>query len=242
MVKESKAKKAIIIGATSGIGLDMAKFFSMDGYVLGITGRRKHLLEQLKEELAGECHIKSFDVSDDSAGEELEALIDEMGGMDLIIINAGIGFVDKKLPWEKDKITIDTNVLGFTAMANTAYRYFLKKGTGHLVGIPSIAALRGGPAPAYNASKAYVSNYLQGLRSITARNKTKIVITDIQPGFIDTAMAQGGGLFWVASQQEAASQIFTAIKKKRKHAYISKRWRLIAWVLKIVPDFLYHKM
>ncbi len=108
--------------------------------------------------------------------------------------------------------------------------------------ISSIAAIRGGEAPSYNASKAFVSNYLQGLCYLNAKSKNNVVVTDIQPGFVDTAMAQGDGLFWVASPQKAAAQIFTAIKKKKRHAYITKRWRLIGWILKILPDFLYNKL
>jgi len=235
-------KKAVIIGATSGIGRELAKNLSADGYIIGITGRRLHLLEQLKDELSNQTFVKVMDISNENAISTLQNLINEMQGVDLVIISAGTGFIDPKLPWEKEKETIETNVLGFTAMANVTYHHFQKKGTGHLVGISSIAAIRGGDAPAYNASKAFVSNYLQGLRYIIGKSNNAIAVTDIQPGFIDTQMAQGDGLFWVASPQKAANQIFRAIKKKKKHAYITKRWRLIGWVLKVMPDFLYNKL
>lgn len=235
-------KKAVIIGATSGIGRELAKVLSADGYVVGITGRRLHLLEQLKDELSDQTFIKRLDVSSESGRSDLQELIDEMRGIDLVVISAGTGSLDPELPWEREKETIDTNVLGFTAMANVAYHHFQQKGTGHLVGISSVAAIRGGPAPAYNASKAFVSNYLQGLRFITKKGKNSIVVTDVQPGFVDTAMAQGEGLFWVASPQKAADQIYRAILKKKKHAYITKRWRLIAWALKMMPDVLYNKL
>jgi short-subunit dehydrogenase len=235
-------KKAVIIGATSGIGRELAKVLSADGYIVGIAGRRLHLLEQLKDELSNQIFISPLDVSNESAISDLQNLIDEMQGVDLIVISAGTGSIDPELPWEKEKETIETNVLGFTAMANVAYHHFKQKGTGHLVGISSIAAIRGGSAPAYNASKAFVSNYLQGLRNIIAKSNNNIVVTDIQPGFIDTPMAQGEGLFWVASPQKAAAQIYGAIKKKKKHTYITKRWRLIGWVLKVMPDILYNKL
>ena len=235
-------KKAVIIGATSGIGHELAKVLSADGYIVGITGRRLHLLEQLKDELSNQTFIKQMDVSKESAISDLQNLIDEMQGVDIFIISAGTGSIDPKLPWKKEKKTIETNVLGFTAMANVAYHHFQQKNTGHLVGISSIAAIRGGGAPAYNASKAFISNYLQGLRYIIKKNNNNIVITDIQPGYVDTPMAQSKGLFWVASPQKAAAQIYGAIKKKKKHAYITKRWRLIGWVLKVMPEFLYNKL
>ena len=235
-------KKAVIIGATSGIGRELAKVLADDGYVVGITGRRLHLLEQLKDELSSQTFIKSMDVSNTSARNDLQKLIDEMQGVDLVVISAGTGSIDPELPWNREKETIETNVLGFTAMANVAYHHFQQKGTGHLVGISSIGAIRGGVVPAYNASKAFVSNYLQGLRYIIAKSNNNIVVTDVQPGFVDTAMAQGEGLFWVASSQKAAAQIYWAIRKKKKHAYITKRWRLIAWALKVMPDVLYNKL
>ena len=207
-------KKAIIIGATSGIGLELAKILSQNGYCVGIAGRRLSLLEELKSELGENAFIQALDVTQPEAIDRLQSLIEKMGGIDLIVIIAGTGSIDPLLPWSKEKETIDTNVTGFTAIANTAWHYFKEKGKGHIVGISSIAAIRGGIAPAYNASKAFVSNYLQGLRCIATKAKLPITITDIQPGFVDTAMAQGEGLFWVASPQKAATQIFDAIDRK----------------------------
>jgi len=235
-------KKAIIIGATSGIGYELAKVLSADGYAIGITGRRLHLLEKLKNELPNRSFIKPMDVSNESAREGLKNLIDEMQGVDLVVIGAGIGSIDPKLPWKNEKETIEANVLGFTAMANVAYHYFQQKGSGHLLGISSIAAIRGGASPAYNASKSFVSNYLQGLQYIVEKNKSNIVVTDVQPGFVDTDMAQGEGLFWVASPQKAAAQIYRAIKNKKRHVYITKRWRLIGWLLKMMPDVIYNRL
>jgi short-subunit dehydrogenase len=235
-------KKAIIIGATSGIGRELAKALSAEGYIVGITGRRLHLLEELEAELPGKVYTRSFDVSGENSLDELRELIDEMGGVDLVVINAGRGRRDMSVPWENEKTTIETNVLGFTAMANAAFHHFSEKGSGHLVGISSIAGIRGGGgAPAYSASKAYVSNYLQGLRFISEKKKLNITVTDIQPGFVDTAMAQGDHVFWSAPAPKAAAQIFRAIRKKRKHAYITKRWRLIAWALKMLPDYFYRR-
>ena len=187
--------------------------------------------------------IRQIDISEPhKAIEELRGLISDMGGVDLIIISSGAGFIDPDLTWDKEKATIDVNVLGFTAMTNVAYHHFVRQGSGHLVGISSIAAIRGGDAPAYNASKAFVSNYLQGLRYKVSKMNLPIAVTDIQPGFVDTAMAKGGGLFWVASPQKAALQIYEAIRKRKKHAYITRRWRFIGWALKIMPDFIYHKL
>lgn len=238
------AKKTIIIGATSGIGKELAKVLSQNNYIVGLAGRRTHLLDELKEGLPNNSSIKYIDVAkSDEAMNQLNDLISEMGDVDLIVISSGVGFINNDLHWSNERETIDVNVSGFTAMANVAMHHFLLKGSGHLVGISSIAALRGNcDAPAYNASKAFVSNYMEGLRKKVTKLGLSITVTDIQPGFVDTAMAKGDGLFWVASPQKAAQQIYNAIESKKKHAYITKRWRLIGWLMKVMPEFIYNRI
>ena len=238
------SKKIIIVGASSGIGKELARIFSGHDYIVGITARRFELLSEVAKELSGSSIVKRMDLANpDEAGSLLEELIKEMGGIDIIVISAGIGFLNPDLTWKKEKDAIDVNVTGFAAIANVAMKHFLKQGRGHLVGISSIAAIRGDSlAPAYSASKAFMSNYLEALRLKTLKMRLPIVITDIQPGFVDTAMAQGDGLFWVASPKKAAHQIFNVIEKRRKHAYITRRWRFVAWIFKIVPDWLLAKI
>ena len=136
-----------------------------------------------------------------------------------------------------------TLLILLAAIANAAFKYFYNQGSGHIVGISSIAAIRGsGEAPAYNASKAFVSNYLEGLRQKARKSGIAITVTEIQPGFVNTAMAKGEGLFWVSSPGKAGQQILKAVNSKKKHAYITKRWRLIAWLLKIIPGWIYNKL
>jgi short-subunit dehydrogenase len=237
-------KKAIIIGASSGIGRELAVVLSKDGYTLGLAARRVQLLEELKSALAGPAYCRYMDVSDPAASmDSLVRLIEEMGETDLIVISAGTGSLNPALEWMDEKKTIDTNVIGFAATANIAYRYFEKRGRGHLVGISSVAALRGGrQAPAYNASKAFVSNYLEGLRSRANKADLPITITEIRPGFVDTRMARGEGIFWMASPRKAAEQTYGAIRRKAKRAYVTKRWSLIGFLLAIMPDFLFEKL
>ncbi len=202
------------------------------------------MLEELKDELPGKSFISFIDIAKpDAAIKQLKDLISEMGDVDLIVISSGTGFINHDLKWAHEKETIDVNVSGFTAMANAAMHHFLLKGSGHLTGISSIAAIRGdNNAPAYNASKAFITNYMEGLRKKISKAGKPIIITDIQPGFVDTAMAKGDGQFWVASPQKAAQQIYRAIEKKKKHAYVTKRWRLIGWLMKTVPEFIYNRI
>lgn len=237
-------KKAIVIGASSGIGRELARVLSRGSYAVGLAGRRADLLKSLQNEITGASFIKHIDVSkQDEAIGHLEEFILEMGGLDLIVISSGVGFINPELGWKAEKDTVDVNVSGFAAMAGVAFKHFLKQDYGHIVGISSVAALRGGAeAPAYNASKAFVSNYLGGLRQKAAKAGAAITVTDIKPGFVNTAMAKGEGLFWVASPEKAAYQIYRAIEGRRKHAYITRRWRLMAWLLKFMPDWIYNKL
>jgi short-subunit dehydrogenase len=240
----SSSLKAIVIGATSGIGKALAEVLVEHGYRVGVTGRRTELLEELRSQNPQSYVVEFMDISkQEEAREIFNRLVETMGGVDLVVVNSGTGKRNEELDWAIDKQIIEVNVSGCVAIANAAMHVFFKQGSGHLVGISSIAALRGSRyVPTYPASKAFLSAYLHGLRHKVVNKKLPITITDIQPGFVDTSMAQGDHVFWRAPTRKAAEQIYRAIVKKKKHAYVTKRWRLIAWLLKILPDWLYFKI
>jgi len=237
-------KRAIIIGASSGIGRELAKILSGNGYVVGVMARRVQLLDELGKEVKGTLFVQNIDVADvESAIKTLAEFIKEMGGVDLIVISAGTGEINNSLSWHLENETIKTNVSGFAALVNVAMHHFTEKGSGHLVGISSIAALRGGrESPAYNASKAFESNYMEGLRQKVRKSGLPITITDIKPGFVNTAMAKGDGIFWAAEPEKAAEQMYHVIKRKKSTAYITRRWVLIAWLIKLMPGFIYERL
>lgn len=230
-------KKSIIIGASSGIGQALAELLLQGDHIIGVTGRRENLLSTLKEKNPDRVFVKRMDVQDLSAIEvSLKELVDQMGGLDLMIISAGIGEENRNLNFDIEHDVIKTNVQGFTCLADWAMRYFKEQGHGHLVNISSIAGIRGnGIAPSYNATKAYQINYLEGLRINVKDFGSSITVTDVRPGFVDTAMAKGDGLFWVAPVEKAAKQIYSAIIQKKDVVYISKRWRVIGLLLKLIP-------
>ncbi len=236
-------KTAVLVGASSGIGEGLARLLVSNGYTVCITGRRKENLHRICNEFGDRASYSVMDVDDaSSAINEFEKITENFHQVDLVVISAGTGFIDPELPWQKEEQTIKTNVSGFAAIANSAYHLFKRQGHGHLVGISSIAAVRGGPAAAYNASKAFVSSYLEGLRCRIVKDGLPIFVTDIRPGLVDTAMAQGEGLFWVQPVDKVARQIYSVIAKKKKYASVTKRWGLIAMLLKILPDAIYCKM
>lgn len=237
-------KKVIIIGATSGIGKGLAQKLADENCLVGISGRRTELLDELKSQKPNAFYPKTFDITDINViAENLENLTQQLGGLDLLIISSGIGDFNEKLDFEIEKRTIETNVIGFTCIANWAFNYFEIQKAGHLVAISSVAGLRGSRiAPAYNATKAFQINYLEGLRQKATKLKTQVFVTDIRPGFVDTAMAKGEGQFWVASIDEATKQIMDAIKKRKKIAYITRRWQFIGVILKRLPRQIYDRM
>jgi len=235
-------KNALIIGATSGIGKELAKLLVADNYKVVITGRREKLLQQIKETNPDKYIVKVQDVTDLRSSEELfSELENELKTIDLIVFSSGVGNPNYKLEWDKELPTLQTNVIAATKIYGLAYNLFRKQGYGHLVGISSIASIRGNRhVPAYFASKAFQANYLESLWMKGKRSKANIIVTDIQPGFVDTSMAIGK-TFWMSTTEKATKQIYTAIKRKKKKAYITKRWRLVALLLKNVPSLLLQK-
>ena len=236
-------KKVIIIGATSGIGRELAKLYAQNNWLVGITGRRKPLLDSLQEAFPNNIVRECFDVTKGDNIEHMQFLLQQLGGLDLLIYNSGIGEPSKKLDLTIDVNTTKTNVLGFIEIVNFAFNYFEKEGKGHIAAISSIASIRGNSlAPAYSASKAFMSNYMEGLYIRSSKIKLPIYTTDIQPGFVKANMAKSEAMFWVAPVEKAAAQIFIAIQNKKRRAYITRRWWLIAKIMKWLPMFIYKKI
>lgn len=233
-------RRAIIVGASSGLGRALARIMSNDGWALGLAGRNTGALESLKAELAGEAHVARLDVTDTaSVPAALDALKQSLGGVDCLVVSSGIGTYNRKLEWELEQRTIATNVDGFAVCANWGARHFFERKGGHLVGLSSVASLRGsGAVPAYNASKAFMSNYMEGLRFNLS--KFGVTVTDVRPGYVDTPMTEGQqGMFWVVDADTAARQIYRAILRKRAVVYVPRRWAVVAMLIHIVPRSLY---
>jgi len=237
-------KKAIVVGASSGIGHQLAVLLAQNGYKVGITGRRDQLLLNLQATNPQQFVVSVFDVTHiATVPQQLKQLTDELGGLDLLVLSSGTGKINPELDAKIEQDTNALNVAGFTAVADWAFTFFHKQAFGHFAAITSIAGIRGSrQAPAYFASKAYQINYLEGLRQKAANSKLPIYVTDIRPGFVDTAMAAGENLFWVAPVEKAASQIYRAIENKRDVVYITKRWRIVGFLFWILPKFVHKRL
>lgn len=229
-------RRAVVVGASSGIGEALARELAEAGHEVGLTARRRDRLETIGEELPTRAYVARMDVTDtEDARDGFAELVEAMGGVDVVVLCAGVGEENRDLDWAVERRTVDVNVRGFTALATAAMDRFDEQGHGHLVGISSVAAhMANGAAPAYPASKAFVSNYCDALRYRARNREADVTVTTVEPGFVDTDMA--GGTFWMCSPETAAAQIHRAIRRKRRKAYVTRRWRLVAALVALLPD------
>jgi short-subunit dehydrogenase len=235
-------QKILIIGATSGIGRELARLYAAAGHQVGATGRRHDLLDSLRSDYPDHILTASFDATAPDAAQQLAALTQRMGGLDILLFNAGWGDLADTLDWNIDKPTVDINVNAFLTAIHFGWNYFIQQGHGHLVTVSSIAGNRGNRhSPAYSAAKSFQSTYFEGLYIKARKMKIPLYVTDIQPGFIDTKMAKGPR-FWVAPVDKAAREIIRAIEKKRRLAYITRRWWIIAVLFKWIPGWVYYRI
>ena len=227
-------KRAIVMGASSGIGLEVARLLVKKGWTVGVAARR---LEQLAEfDVAAR-----IDVTTEDAGERLQELIGRLGGMDLYFHASGIGKQNRELHEDIELRTMETNAVGFTRMVGTAYRYMADHGGGHIAVISSIAGTKGlGPAPAYSATKAMQNTYIEALEQLANAQRLNIRFTDIRPGFVDTDLLNDGRRYpLLLDKVKVAKEIVDSIDKKRHVRVIDWRWRIITCNWRLIPRFLW---
>ena len=237
-------KKAIIMGASSGIGREVALLLLADGWQLGLSARRMEPLLEIKTLAPERVEVMAIDVTQSDAGDLLLTLIQRMDGIDLYFHASGIGHQNRTLDSDIEMRTMDTNAVGFTRMIGTAYRYFAERGEGHIVAITSIAGTKGlGPAPAYSATKALQSTYLQALEQQAHQRGLPIRITDIRPGFVDTALLRGDFHYPMLMRPESvARDIVRSIHHRHHIRIIDLRYRILTFFWRLVPNWLWRRM
>jgi len=239
-------KRIVIVGATSGIGRALAIELHKRGYVVGATGRRVERLQELEHQLESRIHTQFMDVVElDDTINQLHQLKKNMGGMDIIVLNAGVSNYQKEsVGREADLHVVDVNVRGFANLTSYSFNLFEEQGHGHIVGISSVAGLFGwGLNIPYNASKSFVNTYLQGYRQKANHSDADISVSTILPGFVESEMTENKkGMFWVQKTDKAATQIADAIERTKNEAYITKRWRFVGWLAKLIPNWVWNRM
>ncbi len=234
----------LLFGGTSGIGRALVTQYAQDGHQVVFTGRRVEKLTEITQQLGVSVRGIRHDIRQtDLTLEIIKEAEAHLGSIDIIIVNAGIGKFNYNLDWDICDSVLKTNVLGVTRALIAGYNYFRQQGSGQLVNVSSVASLIGGAAnPSYNASKAYQANFMEALWIKAHKSrKSNIFITDIRPGFVDTKLAKDAQ-FWKADVNKAAKQIRQAISQRKKLAYITRRWALVAIILKHLPTFFLKKI
>ncbi len=233
--------KAIVIGASSGIGSEVARILIEEGWKVGLAARREDRLQELRKLAEGRVETIRLDVTDDSATQFLHQLIEKIGGMDLFFYASGVGRQNRALEESIELSTVQTNAMGFTRMIGEAYRYFATHGGGHIAAITSIAGTKGlGPSPSYSATKAMQATYLQALEQLANQQGLNIKFTDIRPGFVDTDLLSGTHHYPLLMKPEpVAREIVRAVSRQEHLRIIDWRWRLLTALWRRIPRCLW---
>lgn len=228
-------KSAVIMGATSGIGREVAKILALSGWTLGICGRRGELLESFRALFPQQVAVAEIDVCDDDAGERLVALAQSVDAR-LYLHCSGVGWQNGTLESAKEIDTVRTNGEGFVRCVGAMFRYFSTTG-GHIAVISSIAGTKGlGPAPAYSATKRMQNIYIDALEQLARMRRLNITFSDIRPGFVDTALINGGkGYPMVMKKEKAARIIAKAVLKKRRIKVVDWKYSLLVALWRCIP-------
>ena len=235
------------MGATSGIGLEVVKVLASKGWQLGVAGRRDDVLQQLKDEVPQVVAAQSIDITRDDAPQRLNGLINELGGIDLYFHSSGIGYQNPDLDADKELRTVETNAVGFTRMVDAMFNYFAQRPDheGHIAVMSSIARTRGlGAAPAYSATKRYVSHYLECLSQLcTIRRLHHIHLHDIRPGFVRTPLIADGNRYPMQLDPERVAQsIVRGIERDRSVITVDWRYRLLVAGWRLLPRWLWVRL
>ena len=241
-----RQQRAIIMGATSGIGLEVAKLLASKGWQVGIAGRRQELLQQIQRKHLNIVATECIDVTKPDAPERLETLIGKTGGMDLYFHSSGIGYQNTELDMALELTTVETNALGMTRMVGKAFHYFVShpEQRGQIAVISSIAGTKGlGPAPAYSATKRYTSHYLESLTQLCHIRKLKTIsIHDIRPGFVHTPLISGGNYPMQLKADKVARQIVSGLERGHAIITIDWRYRLLVFFWRLIPRWLWVRL
>lgn len=233
------------MGATSGLGRGVAIHLLQQGWTVGAVGRDITKLHEFSSEWGSQVIIRQIDITHNDATEKLNKLIADMGGIDIYFHCSGILPSNERLDTDKEILTVQTNVEGFTRMISTAYRYFRdNKSTGKIAAISSIAGLRGvGQLASYCASKAFDSTYLEAIRQLAAIEKTAVTVIDIRPGWVRTPLLADDKKYLLEmSEQKAVKLITRALLHSRRSNTIGLRWRIITTIERLVPSSIWQKL
>jgi len=242
-------KRVIVVGATDGLGKALAAEYASRGFWVSLVGRSPEKLAAVAAELRSrfpDATVATV-VCDLREAARLEPAFREavssIGHCDVFLYNAGVMFHGdgKTAEPDRDRETMDVNATAGVVLLGLAANYCRAAGSGQIAGISSIAGDRGRKGnPAYNASKAALTTYLEGLRN--RLHSSGVTVSTVKPGFVGTKMTAGKkGLFWVVSPEEAARTIADRLDRRHEVFYVYRRWALLGLSLHHVPRFLFKR-
>lgn len=237
-------KRVFIMGATSGIGLELARLCIAKGWRVAIAGRRAEPLETLRMSAPSQVVAACIDITRESSAAEMLRLVDKLGGMDIYCHVSGIGAQNPTLDPAVELRTMETNVMGFTRMVTAAYNYFARQGGGQIAVVTSVAGTRGlGSATAYSASKRLQNTYLDALSQLSRMRKLRITFTDIRPGFVATDLLNKAHHYpMLMPLQPVARKVFRAIERRRRRVVIDWRFAVLVFFWRLIPAGLWERM
>ncbi|MGN1376612.1 MAG: SDR family NAD(P)-dependent oxidoreductase [Prevotella sp.] len=237
-------KRAVIIGASSGIGREVARIFIERGWRVGVAARREDKLRELKALSDETVEIKCIDVTHEDAPQLMLELINDLGGINLLVYCSGIGKQNGRLEMETELRTVDVNVAGFTRMLDVVFNYMADNMGGDIAVISSIAGTKGlGVAPSYSATKAYQNTYIQALEQLSNMRHLHIRFTDIRPGFVDTDLLAGNYRYpMLMPKRKVAREIVDSVTSHRHVRVIDWRYRILVSFWRIIPNWLWRRL
>lgn len=239
-----ESRRAIIMGASSGMGYRIAEIFLEKGWQLGVAARREELLLSLKENYPDKVVTASIDVNDAKAGESLLQMTEQMGGIDLYFHVSGIGKQNMELQQDVELSTVETNGTGFTRCITTMFNYMADHGGGQIAAISSIAGTKGlGAAPSYSATKAFQNIYLEALEQQASMRYLNIRITDIRPGFVATPLLGDDPHYpMLMDTERTAQEIVRAVLRQKHVRVLDWRYRILTPLWRLIPRWLWRRL
>lgn len=248
----SQRKNILITGASSGLGKGMAVEFAKQGCNLALCARRVERMETLKDELLQinpdiQVFLRPLDVNDhDAVFETFKAFRNDMGSLDRVIVNAGMGKGASIGTgyFYANKQTAETNFVAAIAQCEAAVEIFREQNSGHLVTISSISAVRGfrRAMTVYAATKAAITSLSEGMR-LDLLN-TPIKVSCIHPGFIRSEINEKvEKVPFIVDTETGCRAMVKAINKEKANSYVpSWPWSVLHWIMRIAPDSVIRKM
>ncbi len=242
-------QRAIVVGASSGMGAAIARRLAAEGAAVALVARREPALRELAgaiTQAGGRAIVAPHDVTDaDAVAPLFERLVQELGGLDLFVYASGITHAAEESVFDArhDREMMEVNVLGAMAWSAPVAAYFEAQRGGTLLGISSIAGERGRRTnPGYTTSKAALTAWLEALRNKLSRYGVNVVT--VKPGYVDTPLTHGlKGLFWLISADEAARMILEVARRGGSpSAFVPARWALVAMVVRHLPSIVFRRL